>query len=176
MLFDDMSAPGIDAGSLPSERKEVPFRVADTVLVFLAQMRRRKEFEMENKDLVSRLVNCWESGQVEEIDEILTPNFVRHEPDIDVRNSSREDYKQTIAHLRNMLSGFHTEPLDTIEQDNKVVFRFRTTGKHDNAQIVFEGVNVLRIEGGKIAEDWVYYDAGGLKQRLGQAKASSAAS
>jgi ketosteroid isomerase-like protein len=131
---------------------------------------------MENKDLVSRLVNCWESGQVEEIDELLTPNFVRHEPDMETRSSGREDYKQTIAHLRSALSGFHTEAIDTIEQGDKVVFRFRTTGEHNNAPVLFEGVNVLRIEGGKIAEDWVYYDAGGLKQRLGQAKASSAAS
>lgn len=131
---------------------------------------------MENKELVSRLVHCWESGQLEDINEILTPNFVRHEPDIDVKNSSREDYKQTIAHLRSALSGFHTEALDTIEQGNRVAFRFRTTGKQNNVQLVFEGVNVLRIEGGKIAEDWVYYDVTGLKQRLGQAKASSAVS
>lgn len=131
---------------------------------------------MENKELISRLVHCWEKGKLADIDAIMTPNFVRHEPDMDTRSSSREDYKQTIAHLRSALSGFHTEALDTIEQGDKVVFRFRTTGKHNNVSVSFEGVNVLRIEGGKIAEDWVYYDATGLKQRLGQAKASSAAS
>lgn len=131
---------------------------------------------MENKELVSRLVHCWESGQMEDIDKILTPNFIRHEPDMDARNSTRDDYKQTITRLRSALSGFHTEALETIEQGNNVAFRFRTTGKHNNAEVVFEGMNFLRVEGGRIAEDWVYYDATGLKQRLGLAKASSAAS
>jgi len=78
--------------------------------------------------------------------------------------------------MRSQWSDFHTEAIDTIEQGNKVVFRFKTTGKHNNSPVVFEGVNILRVEGGKVVEDWVYYDATGLHQKLARAKAAGASS
>jgi ketosteroid isomerase-like protein len=68
-----------------------------------------------------------------------------------------------------MLFDFHTEAMDTIEQDDKIAYRFKTEGKRDNAPFVFEGVNVLRIEGGKVVEAWVYFDATGVKGRLARA-------
>jgi SnoaL-like polyketide cyclase len=95
---------------------------------------------------------------------------------MDARNSTREDYKQTITRLRSALSGFPTEALETIEQGNNVAFRFRTTGKHNNAEVVFEGMNLLRVEGGRIVEDWVYYDATGIEAEVRASKSSSAAS
>jgi ketosteroid isomerase-like protein len=128
---------------------------------------------MENSELIARFVHCWNSGEVEALEEVLAANFVRHEPDVEAKKTNREDYKHTITHLRSELAGFHTESVDTIEQDNKVVFRFKTTGRHGNATVTFEGVNVMRIENGKIAEDWVYYDATGVQQRLGRSQAAS---
>lgn len=129
---------------------------------------------MENSELIARLVDCWNTGELGAIDEVLAPNFVRHEPDLETRNTGREDYKRTITNLRSQLPNFHTESVDTIEQGDKVVFRFKTTGRHGNDAVTFEGVNFLRIENGKIAEDWVYYDAAGVKQRLGRSQAASA--
>jgi predicted SnoaL-like aldol condensation-catalyzing enzyme len=129
---------------------------------------------MENRNLIARLVDCWNTGQLNAIDEVLAPNFIRHEPELDTRNTGREDYKLTITNLRSKLSNFHTESLDTIEQGNKVVLRFKTTGRHGNDSVTFEGVNIVRIENGKIAEDWVYYDATGVQQRLGRSQVASA--
>jgi predicted SnoaL-like aldol condensation-catalyzing enzyme len=129
---------------------------------------------MDNSELIARFVDCWNSGHVDGIDEVLAANFVRHEPDLNGRETGREDYKNTITHLRGKLSNFHTESVDTIEQGNKVVFRFKTTGQHGNESVTFEGVNIFRIENGKIAEDWVFYDATGVRQRLGRSQAASA--
>jgi hypothetical protein len=38
--------------------------------------------------------------------------------------------------------------------------------------VVFEGVNILRIEGSQIVENWVYFDVTGVRALL--AKAQSA--
>lgn len=115
-----------------------------------------------------------EYRQLGPLDEIVAPNFVRHEAELEAKCSNRDDYKKIINHLRAMLAQFHTEAADVIEHGNQVAFRFRTTGKRNNAVVVFEGVNILHIHGGKVVEDWVYYDATGLQQKLGLRQAASA--
>jgi ketosteroid isomerase-like protein len=123
---------------------------------------------MTNANLVGRLVDCWNTGKLDDIDRVLSADFVRYEPDL--RKTTREGYKEIIRHYRETLTDFHTEAIDTIEQRNKVVFRFRTTGKNDNTRVVFEGVNILRSEGDKIVENWVYFDATAVRGSLARAQ------
>jgi ketosteroid isomerase-like protein len=140
----------------------VRFAGADWVLLL--------EARMTNAELVERLMNCWNTGELDDLDRLLSADFVRHEPDL--RDSTKEDYKKIIHHYHETLTDFHSEPVDRIEQGNKVVFRFRTTGKQDKTPVVFEGVNILRIEGSQIVENWVYFDVTGVRALL--AKAQSA--
>ena len=125
---------------------------------------------MTNTNLVARLVDCWNTGKLEDIDDVLSPNFIRHEAGIEGGTTGRDEYKQIVCRYRSALADFHTEATDTIEQGNKVAFRFKTTGKRDNAPVMFEGVNILRIERGKIVDDWVYFDASGLQRKLAKAQ------
>ena len=127
---------------------------------------------MGNTTLIARLVDCWNTGKLEVIDEVLSPNFIRHEADIDGTTSGSDEYKQSVSRYRNSLSDFHTEAIDPIEQGDKIAYRFRTTGRHNNARVVFEGVNIVRIEGGKVVEDWVFFDATGLQQKLARMQAA----
>jgi predicted SnoaL-like aldol condensation-catalyzing enzyme len=127
---------------------------------------------MDNRQLVAQLVECWNTGKLEPIDQVLSPKFIRHEPEVDGAATGREEYKQTIKRYRDNLANFRTEVPDIIEQDDKIVFRFKTTGKARSGPVVFEGVNILRIEGNKIVEDWVYFDVTGLRDRLRREKAA----
>ena len=127
---------------------------------------------MANTDLVARLVDCWNTGKLEDIDNVLSPNFIHHETGIEGGTSGRDEYKQTVSRYRHALAGFHTEAADTIEQGNKLAYRFKTTGKRDDAPVMFEGVNILRIEGGKVVEDWVYLDATGSQLKLARAQSA----
>jgi len=126
----------------------------------------------DNQGLVAQLVECWNTGKLGLIDEVLSPKFIRHEPEIDGAATGREDYKQTIKRHRAMLANFHTEATDVIEQGNKIAFRFKTRGKAESGPVVFEGVNILHVEGNKVVEDWVYFDVAGIKNRLRQEKAA----
>jgi ketosteroid isomerase-like protein len=127
---------------------------------------------MDNKQIVTKLVECWNTGKLGIVDEVFSENFIRHEPDIDGGTTNRDAYKQTVTRYHERLANFHTEATDIIEQGNKVAFRFKTTGKSGNAPVVFEGANILRIEGGKVAENWVYFDATGVKNKIKQQKAA----
>jgi len=127
---------------------------------------------MDNRQLVAQLVECWNTGKLEPIDQVLSPKFIRHEPEVDGAATGREEYKQTIKRYRDNLANFRTEVPDIIEQDDKIVFRFKTTGKAPSGPVVYEGVNILRIEGNKIVEDWVYFDVTGLRDRLRREKAA----
>jgi ketosteroid isomerase-like protein len=125
---------------------------------------------MTNAELVERLMECWNTGELDDLDQVLSKDFVRHEPDL--RDSTKEDYKEIIRHYHEVLTDFHSEAVDTIEQGNKVVFRFRTTANKDNTPVVFEGVNILRIEGNQIVENWVYFDVTGVRGMLAKAKSA----
>lgn len=127
---------------------------------------------MDNKQIVAKLVECWNTGKLGIVDEVLAPNFIRHEPEIDGRTTNRDAYKQTVTRHRDMLANFHTEATDIIEQGNKVVFRFKTAGKSGRAPVTFEGVNILRLEASKVVEDWAYFDATGVKDRIREQQAA----
>jgi ketosteroid isomerase-like protein len=129
------------------------------------------EARMTNAKLIERLMECWNTGKVDGLDQVFSENFVRHEPDL--RSSTREDYKEIIRHYHEVLTDFHSEPVDVIEQGNKVVFRFRTTAKKDNTPVVFEGVNIVWIEGNRIVENWVYFDVTGVRAMLARAQSAS---
>jgi predicted ester cyclase len=129
-----------------------------------------------HQHLVKRLIECWNSGKMNIIDEIVSSKFVRHGDDHIQRQGQirgAAGYKQAVSESRQLLTDFHTESQDLVEQGDKIAFRFRTTGNHKGQKIEFEGANIIRVEGDRIAEDWVYYDSTGLAERLGQKKAAA---
>ena len=129
---------------------------------------------VSHQHIVKRLLDCWNSGQMEIIEEVFSPNFVRHGDYLggvgEIQGSAA--YKQVVKRFRDLLPDLHSQIYDVIEQDDKLAFRFRTTGRHQGEKIEFEGANILRFEEDRIVEDWVYYDATGLAARLGQKKAA----
>ena len=125
---------------------------------------------MTNTDLVTRFIDCWNTGNLNDIDALLAPNFIRHEAQMGGGTTGRNELKQTIIHYRSVLSEFHTEAVDVIEQGDKLAFRFKTTGKRGNAPFIFEGVNIFRIEGHKFVENWVYFDATAVRSVLARAQ------
>lgn len=127
---------------------------------------------MTNADLVAHLVDCWNTGKLEDLENLLSPNFIHHETGIEGGSTGRGEYKQTVNRYRDGLSGFHTEAVALIEQGNNLAYRFKTTGKRDNAPVMFEGVNILRIEGGRVVEDWVYLDEAGSQLKFARAQSA----
>jgi predicted ester cyclase len=74
------------------------------------------------------------------------------------------------------LAGLRARIDDQIEQGDKVVTRWSITARHDGElfgapptgkEIVFTGIDIHRIENGRIVEEWDNWDALGLMRQLG---------
>jgi steroid delta-isomerase-like uncharacterized protein len=129
-----------------------------------------------NKAIVRRLFQeAWNRGNLNVVDELLTTNYVFHEPiSGDIRGPG--GYKQFVTVYRTGAPDIHFTIEDQVAEGDKVVTRYTTTGTHQGnfmgiaptgKRLRVTGIAIVRFEGGKIAEDWVNWDALGLMQQLG---------
>jgi steroid delta-isomerase-like uncharacterized protein len=119
----------------------------------------------------------WGQGRLEVADEIIAPDYVRHDPGDPFPAVGPEDVKRIVSMLRGMLPDFRLEIEDMIAVDDKVVSRYTAfatdtkgymgmppTGK----QLRTSAIQIFRFEGGKIVESWAARDDMGTLQQLGQ--------
>ena len=62
---------------------------------------------MTTKNLVARLIDCWNTGQLDDIDNLLSRDFIRHEPEVGGRTpslwfSSRSSYSP-VSSIKNAI-------------------------------------------------------------------------
>jgi len=115
-------------------------------------------------------------GNVDELDELLAPDVVRHQPQSpDIRGL--EATKQLVRDLQTAFPDRH-QVIDEIivEGDTSVVrmtFQGTNTGAHPTIpaptgkQVTLTMCWIGHWEGGKIVEDWMYMDMLGMMQQLG---------
>lgn len=131
----------------------------------------------ENKQIVRRLhEEAWNEGNMDTVDELLTKNYVEHNPSVPDQIRGPEAYKGNVSAFRDAFSGFEIVAEDVIAEGNIVVYRHTGRGTHDGEFMGIEptgnsfevsGVVLHRIEVGQIAEAWVYVDVLGLLAQLG---------
>lgn len=110
-------------------------------------------------------------------DEVCASSFVNHDPGLPTLDADLATIKQTIARL--MFGAF--PDMQSIEQDlivdgDKVVTRRILRGTHQGdfmgiaptgKAVTAGGVWLSHLTGGKLKEQWVYFDALGLLQQVG---------
>jgi steroid delta-isomerase-like uncharacterized protein len=129
----------------------------------------------ENKDLVRRWVEMWNTGNLDAVDQLATSDFLRHDPNSpEVRGPEAE--RQLIAMYRAAFPDLQFTIEDLIAEGDKVVGRFVARGTHrgellgippTQASITVATIEIYRIEAHRIAEQWVIMDALGIMQQLG---------
>jgi steroid delta-isomerase-like uncharacterized protein len=134
-----------------------------------------------NKLLAQRVwEEVWHQGQLSRIDELFTPNFVRHDPG-GRELQGTEQNRQFISSLRVAFPDVHYTVEDQIAEGNKVMVRYRFRGTHLGAfqgipptgkQVIYTGILIYRIADGKIAEQWTEIDLLGFLRQLGVLPAS----
>ncbi|MCI0713205.1 MAG: ester cyclase [Chloroflexi bacterium] len=118
----------------------------------------------------------WQKGNVAVIDELHVPNFVDHAAD--ARAADREGFKQGIADLYAAFPDFYatTEDLVIDLTSQTVTVRWTATGTHrgqfmsvaaTGKTINFTGIEIIRIENGKIVERWGEWNGIDLLVQLG---------
>ncbi len=130
----------------------------------------------ENKAIVRRLLEeAYSTGNLAVVDEIIAPDYVH------TGNSGRivtgiEFIKQQITIERTIFPDLRVTIEEMIAEGDKVVARWTLRGTHQGEwrgipptgkEVTSTGVDIHRIVGGKIVEDWRKRDRMDVMQQLG---------
>jgi serine phosphatase RsbU (regulator of sigma subunit)/ketosteroid isomerase-like protein len=132
----------------------------------------------ENKALVRRFLEAQSKGDLETLDEVLAPDFVNHSL-LPGQAPNREGYMRTIAEDHAGLSDIRTTiEYQATDGDDVVITRHTPHGIHDRGTLLgmeptgkewkLTHINIHRISGGKIVEEWSASSAGPFLEMLAQ--------
>jgi len=121
----------------------------------------------------------WNGGDLEAADQYIASDYVRHDPTAPEDVQGIAGFKEVVAMYRAALPDLHLQIEDLIAAENQgetVALRWSGTGTHQSElmgvaptgkQVNSSGNTFLRLENGKIAEEWVQWDNLGLLQQIG---------
>ena len=149
--------------------------VLTTLFLFCSCQSTDKNSILEkNKEVVLEYHKVWNEGKMDNLDDILTEDFVMHYL-TDVEWKGIETAKTEIANWRALFPDWHEEIVDIIQEKDKVVTRYKATATHTQtyegidatgAQIEIYEVSIYRISNGKIAEQWCFPDDPSIKTQI----------
>jgi steroid delta-isomerase-like uncharacterized protein len=163
--------------SFMSGRLFLSAAVLIAAFVFLAGCQQQPpDASQKLKPLVDKWVEIWNTGNLDELDAIIGPNFVRHvnlSPDV----VGLDALKKAISGLRAAYPDLKLVVDDEIYAENKCAARWILTGRNTGPgemsptgkPVKIWGFGALHFADGKIAEEWVAYDNLALMQQLGVA-------
>jgi predicted ester cyclase len=135
---------------------------------------------VSTKDNLTAVRRFWEGFNTHNLeiwDEVCTPDFINHDPGLPAPDADLPTIKRTIAELLfTAFPNIMSSEEDTVVEGNKVLVRRTLRGTHTgpfmgiaptDREIVFGGVWLAHLSGGKIREQWVYFDALGTLQQVG---------
>ncbi len=137
-------------------------------------------FQQLAKAAVRQFVEkIWNEGDLEAADQYIASDYVRHDPATPEDVQGIDGFKEVVALYRAALPDLHLEIEDIIAGGDKgetVALRWSGTGTHEGElmgvaptgkQVNSSGNTFLRLENGRIAEEWVQWDNLGLLQQIG---------
>jgi steroid delta-isomerase-like uncharacterized protein len=135
-----------------------------------------KPLPAANMALVQKFFESGPSGgDIATADALLAPDFTLHVP-LPVSGPGIEAINKVITTCRAAFGGLNVTIEDMIADGDKVACRFTARGVHTGAfmgvpptgkTITMTGIEIFRIENGKIAELWGEANLMGLMQQLG---------
>ena len=121
-------------------------------------------------ELTYTCFNIWVSGNLSLVDEVYSPELIRHEAGHD-DIVGIEAYKEIIMISRTAFPDINLSIDEIFIKDDKAIYRFTITGTHTGPfltpfgeipptgkKIDISCFEIDRIVDGKIVEEWVYYD------------------
>jgi steroid delta-isomerase-like uncharacterized protein len=129
----------------------------------------------ENEALAHRWhMEIFQEGNLDVADRIVAPGFVFHLPGEDVHGI--EGTKQLAAEWNRGFPGASINHEDAFSSGDKVAIRWTAEGTHrgkflgvaaTGTKVNMHGIDIYRIQEGKIAEAWIEWDVLGVLQQMG---------
>lgn len=130
-----------------------------------------------NKAISRRVVEeIFNGGRLEVADELVTRDFVGHDPALPEPLLGPAGLKAQAAGYRSAFPDLRITIEDEIAEGDRVVTRWIARGTHEaelfgipatGKQTTATGITIDRIVDGRIAEQWNNWDTFGLLQQLG---------
>ncbi len=137
-----------------------------------------------NKAVLDRLnEEVFRGGDVDVLDQLMAENFVEHDPPPGM-TPDRDGFKQFVRSLRANLADIVYTVDDQVADGDRVVERWTMTGTHSGRwlgvpptgkRITFTGIDISRLQDGRIVEHWTQLDLFGLFEQLGTSPAAEPA-
>jgi len=118
----------------------------------------------------------WGRGDLAVADEIIAPDYVRHDPGDPFPAHGPEDVKRIVTMLRTMLPDLSIEIEAMVAEGEMVVSRYTSTATDSvgymgmpptGKKIRATAMQFFRFDNGKIAESWAVRDDLGMLRQLG---------
>ena len=120
--------------------------------------------------------DLWGRGHLAVADEVIAPDYVRHDPGDPFPARGPEDVKRIVAMLRAMLPDLRIDVEDLVAEGDMVVSRYTATatntveymGMPPTGKVIrTPAIQMFRFANGKIAESWAARDDLGTLRQLG---------
>lgn len=127
---------------------------------------------------LARMVDLWNTGDPGAAHDLYSEFVVYHHPNRPEPFHGRDAILQQIAGIRAAFPDFELKINELIIEGNRFVAHWLWTGTHRGVfhgieptgnRVSARGVSVMRIESGRIIEEYMYDDALGLLRQLGVA-------
>ena len=129
----------------------------------------------QNKAIVLRFFEeAFNQGNHTVIEELIASHIVYHAPDGDIRG--HDGVHQLVTWMRTTFHDFQVSPEEVIAEGDRVVIRFTDSGVSQgeglgipptDKPVTWTGIDIFRLDEGKIVEGWGVSDGLGLMQQLG---------
>ena len=129
-----------------------------------------------NRSVVERYAEeVWNQGRLEAADELFTSDHVYHDDVLGDLPRGPEGVRQRVTTYMGAVPDAKVTAEDWVEADDKVLLRWSWGGTNSGEllgipptgkQARTTGMHLCRLEGGRIAETWVSYNALGFLQQL----------
>jgi steroid delta-isomerase-like uncharacterized protein len=132
----------------------------------------------ENKIVVRRFFEeVINGGKMDRADEFVTADYAEHQqlPGAEGRQGI-EVAKAFLSMMRGAFPDYRFDIEDLVAEGDKVVARVAVSGTHrgemmglapTGRQVRTSGLEVFRLEGGKLAEHWATFDSLGMLRQIG---------
>jgi steroid delta-isomerase-like uncharacterized protein len=131
----------------------------------------------QNKAIARRWSEeLWSRGNLAVADEIIAPDYERHDPGDPFAAKGPDDVKRIVTMLRSMLPDFHITVESIIAEGDFVVSRYTATATDTvgymgmpatGKSIRTQAIQIFRFANGKIVESWAARDDLGTLRQLG---------
>jgi predicted ester cyclase len=134
--------------------------------------------ESENIETLLKVIADINAGDLTSTVEAVTADFARHDLTgvFAATHGGGAEVTNFLGALMAALDGFRIDVDDVFAAGDRVVARYRFSGKHTGEllgvapterRIQFSGINIYRFDGGKFAEVWQLWDWAGVFRQLG---------